>query len=148
VLDLGTGQAVLHITTAPEDLARLYSWLETSAEACHLPKSVLQGMHIVLEEAVTNVAMHAFPPGEQGEVTIRLQAAPGAASLVVEDSGRPFDPTAAPAHHRPASLLEAEPGGLGLTLLRHYCRDIGYERIGDRNRLTLRFPLPQALGPG
>jgi hypothetical protein len=40
---------------------------------------------------------------------------------------------------RPASLHEAEPGGLGLVLIRHYCRDISYERIGNRNRLTLRL---------
>ena len=68
---------------------------------------------------------------------------PNAVTFVVEDTGRAFDPSAAPVPARPASLLDAEPGGLGLTLLRHYCSDLTYERIGDRNRLTLRFPLPK-----
>ena len=43
-----------------------------------------------------NVAMHAFAPGEPGEITVRLSTSPDAAALVVEDSGHPFDPTAAP----------------------------------------------------
>jgi hypothetical protein len=38
-------------------------------------------------------------------------------------------------------LLDAEPGGLGIKLLRHYCKDISYARESGRNRLTLGFPL-------
>jgi serine/threonine-protein kinase RsbW len=134
--------AALHISADAGDLARLYPWLDTEAEASHLSGGKLYGMHLVLEEVVANVAMHAFAPGERGEITVRLHVSPNAASLVVEDTGRPFDPNAVPVPEQPASLCEAKPGGLGLILLRHYCRDISYERTRDRNRLTLRFPLP------
>jgi anti-sigma regulatory factor (Ser/Thr protein kinase) len=101
---------------------------------------MLHGMHVAIEEAVANVALRAFGPDQPGDIAVRLRAAPGAAALVVEDGGRPFDPAAAPA--RPARLQDARPNGLGLSLLRHYCRDISYERIGGRNRLTPRFPQP------
>ncbi len=138
--DLSGDPAVLHLSTDAGDLGRLYPWLDAAASS--LPGAMLHGMHVVLEEAVANVAMHGFAPGERGEITVRLDLSADAASLVVEDSGRRFDPTTAPVAERPASLWEAEPGGLGLVLLRHYCRDISYERTGDRNRLTLRFPLP------
>jgi anti-sigma regulatory factor (Ser/Thr protein kinase) len=57
----------------------------------------------------------------------------------VEDAGRPFDPGAAELPARPASLADAMPGGLGLRLLRHHCRDLSYRRTDGRNRLTLRF---------
>jgi anti-sigma regulatory factor (Ser/Thr protein kinase) len=139
----GDERATLRIGTAPGDLGRLYPWLDTQAEARHLPKTALAGMHVALEEAVMNVAMHAFAPGEPGEITVQLNTSPDAAALVVEDSGHPFDPTAAPSPERPATMSDARPGGLGLILLRHYCREISYARIGDRNRLTLRFPLPR-----
>jgi anti-sigma regulatory factor (Ser/Thr protein kinase) len=134
--------ATLRIGTAAGDLARLYPWLDMQAEARHLPKKALAGMHVALEEVVLNAAMHAFAPDEPGEITIQLSTSAESAALVVEDSGHPFDPTTAPSPERPASLAEAQPGGLGLILLRHYCREIRYERIGERNRLTLRFPLP------
>jgi serine/threonine-protein kinase RsbW len=110
-----------------------------------MPKATLNGMHVALEEVVMNIAMHGFPTGDLGEVTIRLRASRDAAVFVVEDAGRCFDPVVAPVSERRANLLETEAGGLGLTLLRHYCRDIHYERAGDLNRLTLRFPPQPAL---
>ncbi len=131
---------VLRIGTALDDLARLYPWLDAAA-ARLLPAAIVQKMHVALEEAVMNVAMHAYAPGEAGEITIRLHADPDAAALVIEDAGPAFDPTAATPRPRATSLEAARPGGLGLTLLRHYCRDISYERAEDRNRLTLRFRL-------
>ena len=136
--------AVLRITSAGADLARLYPWLDAAADAAALPPSVLNGMHVALEEAVANVAMHAYPADAPGEIAIRLTRLPdGAAALTVEDRGPPFDPTAAPAHPpHPASIQDAEPGGLGLTLMRHYCSAIAYERVDGTNRLILRFAAP------
>lgn len=125
-----------------EDLERLHPWFDIEART--LPNALRHGMRVALEEAVMNAVMHAFPPNGSGEITVRLRISPGAAALFVEDSGRAFDPTAAPSAGRPASLQEAEPGGLGLTLLRHYCHDITYQRVAERNRLMLRFPLPIA----
>jgi serine/threonine-protein kinase RsbW len=133
-------EAELHISTDSEDLARLHPWLDQATEAMNMPKATLNGMHVALEEVVMNIAMHGFPAGESGEVTIRLRVSQDAAVFVVEDAGRSFDPVVAPVSKRRANLLETEAGGLGLTLLRHYCRDIHYERAGDLNRLTLRFP--------
>lgn len=134
--------AALRIDSAnTDDLNRLHPWFD--AETQLLPRSMLHGMRVALEEAVMNAVMHAFPPNTSGEIAVRLQLSPEAATLVVEDTGRAFDPTAAaPVQPRPASLLEAEPGGLGLTLLHHYCQDITWQREGERNRLSLRFPLP------
>jgi serine/threonine-protein kinase RsbW len=140
----GDETAVLRIGVALEDLGRLYPWLDDAAAARQVPRPTVQKMHVALEEAVLNVAMHAYGPGAGGEITIRLLASPEAAALVVEDAGPAFDPTMAAPRPRAASLQEARPGGLGLTLLRHYCSDIGYERRDDRNRLTLRFPLTPA----
>jgi anti-sigma regulatory factor (Ser/Thr protein kinase) len=108
-----------------------------------MPGAMHHGVRVALEEAVMNVAMHGFAPGTSGEITVRSHKSSDVVTFVVEDTGRAFDPSAAPVPARPASLLDAEPGGLGLTLLRHYCPDLTYERIGDQNRLTLRFALPK-----
>jgi len=133
---------VLRINSAnADDLARLHPWLDERLRS--LPRPMHHGLRVTLEEAVMNVAMHGFAPGASGEIIIRSRVSPDATIFVVEDSGRAFDPSTAPSPARPANLLDAEPGGLGLTLLRHYCADLTYERIGDRNRLTLRFPLPK-----
>jgi anti-sigma regulatory factor (Ser/Thr protein kinase) len=136
--------SVLRIGVALGDLARLYPWLETEAASRSIPTAVARKMHVALEEAVMNVAMHAYGPGGRGEIAIRLLTAPDAATLLIEDTGPAFDPTAAAPRPRAASIEEAQIGGLGLTLLRHHCKDIAYERAGDRNRLKLRFPMTPA----
>jgi len=128
----------LRITAAPADLARVYPWLDEVAGQ-DLPPKLLEAMHIVLEEAVMNVAMHAVLPEDAPEILVRFTAAGGVAELLIEDAGQEFDPVTAPEKPRPRSLAEAEPGGMGLKLLRRYCTDMEYERTGGRNRLTLRF---------
>jgi anti-sigma regulatory factor (Ser/Thr protein kinase) len=125
-----------------EDLARLHPWFD--GEVRNLPDSMHHGMRVALEEVVMNIAMHAFPADKSGEITVALRVSPCAATLCLEDSGRAFDPSAAPSPRAVVTFSEVEPGGLGLTLLHHYCPDITYERVGERNRLTLRFPLPAA----
>jgi anti-sigma regulatory factor (Ser/Thr protein kinase) len=142
--DADDDAAVLRIGVAIEELGRVYPWLDGEAAARNMPGATVHRMHVALEEAVMNAAMHAYGLGAEGHITIRLRASPDTAALLVEDDGPAFDPTAAEPAPRAASLEEAVPGGLGLTLLRHFCGDIGYERIGDRNRLTMRFPLSPA----
>jgi serine/threonine-protein kinase RsbW len=122
-----------------DDLAEVHPWLDQAA--ARLPPDLRHGMRVALEEAVMNVAMHGFPAGNPGEITIRLSRSPGSVALIVEDQGRAFDPTQAEPPLLPTSLLDVEPGGMGLILLRHYCGDISYQRRGCVNRLTLRFPL-------
>jgi anti-sigma regulatory factor (Ser/Thr protein kinase) len=118
------------------DLDRLHPWLDD--ETAHLPDVTRHAMHVALEEVVLNVATHAFPTGVSGKIEVSLCTAPDAVALIVEDPGPAFDPTTVPLPERPDPL---EPGGLGLALLRHYCKHISYDRSGEHNRLTLRFPL-------
>jgi anti-sigma regulatory factor (Ser/Thr protein kinase) len=133
-------ESVLHITSATAELGRLYPWLESAGPAQEVPADLMRRLHVVLEEAVANVAMHAYPAGQPGEITVRLRGDPSGVVLEVEDAGVAFDPTAAPQRPRAATLPEATPGGWGLGLIRHYCSDIAYQRLGGRNVLTLRFP--------
>jgi serine/threonine-protein kinase RsbW len=129
----------LRMTNALADLARLYPWLDDAAKHFALPPKLLEGMHVALEEAVMNVAMHSYPQDQSGEIIVELQAEANAAILRVVDFGPPFDPVSAPQTGKP-SLTDAGPGGLGLKLLRHFCKDITYDPGAGSNRLTLRFP--------
>jgi anti-sigma regulatory factor (Ser/Thr protein kinase) len=118
---------VLRIDSArADDLDRLHPWLDGVLK--DLPGAMHHAIRVALEEVVMNVAMHGFA---SGDIIVR---SPEAAVFIVEDQGGAFDPSVAPAPPRPA-----EPGGMGLVLLHHYCSDIAYERIGDRNRLILRW---------
>ncbi len=134
-------ELVLRLTSTVEDLGRLYPWLDQAAVEGAVPPDLLPGMHVALEEAVTNAALHGYPAGVVGQITVRLRVEPSATSLVVEDEGVAFDPTAAPVSRRRAeSLSDETPGGWGLGLIQRFCPAISYERRGEINHLTMRFP--------
>jgi serine/threonine-protein kinase RsbW len=131
---------VTTISTAFSDLAGLYPWLDTAAEPDALPPALLQRMHVALDEAVLNVAMHALPPGGEERITLQYHAGAQHIALIISDPGPPFNPLEAPTSPRATSIQDAEIGGNGLVLLRHFCKDIAYRRAGGQNELTLRFP--------
>jgi anti-sigma regulatory factor (Ser/Thr protein kinase) len=101
----------------------------------------LFALELCLEEAVANIIMHGGAGGRGGKKQITVALVHGAPSLAVsiEDDGRPFDPTAVPPPAIPASLADARVGGMGVHLIRKMTTDMHYERVGERNRLTLIF---------
>src|ERR1700733_6659080 len=100
MLDLGD---VLRVDSAnANDMEHLHPWFDAVAQ--YLPHAVQHGMRVALEEAVVNAAMHGFPPNGSGQITVRLRISPGFVALVVEDSGRAFDPTVPPVPWQPANL--------------------------------------------
>jgi serine/threonine-protein kinase RsbW len=133
--------SVLRLTSAVGDLDQLYPWLEQAAADGAVVGDRVSRMQVVLEEVVTNVALHGFDPGAVGTITVRLLHEPDAVVLEVEDNGMRYDPTAAPIRRRPNNLSDAVPGGWGLGLIRRFCPSIAYERRGENNHLTMRFPV-------
>ena len=57
--------------------------------------------------------------------------------LVLTDTGKEFDPTAAPDGDVTLSADEREIGGLGIFLIRQIMNEVKYERIEGKNVLTL-----------
>ena len=95
-------------------------------------------MELCLDEVVANIAMHGG--STVGDIAVEIDHDAVAIIARVEDGGAKFDPTA-DTQPLPQSLDEAKIGGLGLVLVRRLSTDMRYERIGARNRLTLRFNL-------
>jgi len=125
--------ASLTISGAAADLARLYPWLDETTAADALPEALAQKIHVALEEAVANVALHAYAGDTTTPMTIEYAHDSGSVTLTLTDSGPPFDPTTAQAPK------DAEIGGNGLNLIRHFCKDLTYRRLDGRNQLTMRF---------
>jgi anti-sigma regulatory factor (Ser/Thr protein kinase) len=123
-----------------DGLGVLYPWLDEVAAHLIEPR-VLARMHVALEEAVVNAAMHAFAPGEIGRIAVRFRIDGGEAELEVEDDGFDFDPTAGATPPLATTLAEANPGGLGLVLIRALCASVTYSRKDGVKRLTMRFTL-------
>lgn len=97
-------------------------------------------LKIVVEELVRNVVLHGAPPAGS---TIDMSMDRDGASTVLRlcDKGIAFDPrTDLPLAGRDAADIPDVEGGVGWSLILHWCRIDTVERIGDENRMQLRLP--------
>ena len=120
-----------------ETIPRLNEFIDTAAEETDLDPSLTMSLNLALEEAVVNVMNYAYPPGQAGTVDIEMVVSDTSLVFVISDAGRPFDPTQAAEADTTLSADERPIGGLGIYLVRHLMDDIRYERLDDRNVLTL-----------
>ncbi len=114
--------------------AALSAWMEAAGVG---PRSITRA-EIVLEELALNAQRHGGAP----EVLVEAGIAGPYCTLVLEDAGRPFDPTAGLLPPPAASLGEARIGGLGLALVRRSAAALRYSRTATgRNRLEVDLAL-------
>jgi serine/threonine-protein kinase RsbW len=91
---------------------------------------------------VTNVIVHGYggapPEAEEPAIEMTLER-PANDRLVLTfvDRARPFDPLTRPEPDVDLSVDEREVGGLGIHFIKKIMDRCEYERVGERNRLTL-----------
>jgi anti-sigma regulatory factor (Ser/Thr protein kinase) len=84
-------------------------------------------LEVVFEELISNIVRHGFEPGRGQSILVAVAATAEVVELVVEDDGRPFDPTQAPAPPPFESLETARIGGLGVATVRRFASGLRYE---------------------
>lgn len=122
------------------ELERLHDFVQKIGEAETLDADQIFALDLCLEEAVTNIIMHAGLKDRAGAlIAVTLLSGAPELTFCLEDEGRPFDPTKVAERPAPHSLEEAPIGGVGLPLMRKLTTAMRYERDGNRNRLYLQF---------
>ena len=120
-----------------QQIPQLAEFIETIAEEKHLDQSMAMGLNLALEEAVTNVILYAYPEGSDGLVDIEAVIREHTLEFIVTDSGKPFDPTAAPEADTSLGVEERPIGGLGIYLVRNIMDGVTYVRSEGKNILTM-----------
>lgn len=111
--------------------------LEALLEIHGWPAPLRGEMRLLLEEALVNILTYAFEEGREQEIGVSLTCDPGAVHLLIEDSGRPFNPLEAPAPDLSAPADVRSQGGAGIHLIRSLSCECSYRRQGGRNQLRL-----------
>ena len=130
----------LTIRAEIDDVRQAAAWLAAAGLDWQIPPEALSRLDHCLDEVLANVIMHGGAGAHQSPVLLELQlhrcGAAGEAALTVSDGGIAFDPLGVVAKPRPTSLDEAEPGGLGLLMLRSNADRLSYQFFDQRNHLT------------
>lgn len=121
----------------------MHAWLDDVFRDAAVPGKTAHAIRLCLEEAVMNVVMHGYGPGQPGVIAVALWPCGAGLCAQVSDSAAPFDPTA------PRAVRTASVGGRGLQLIRRFATESRYRRQDGRNHLTLSFApgASPAVGP-
>lgn len=118
-------------------MPRIARLLDRVGREFSLPPAVLTDLRIAMDEVITNILTYAWTDDREHEITVECRMNAGRLETTIEDDGVAFDPLLAPAPDVRAPIATREVGGLGVHFVKKLIRDVAYERVGGRNRLTL-----------
>lgn len=119
------------------EINKLAIFIEGLGEELNLTPDLVFNLNLVLEEAVSNVILYAYPKGESQEISLKANVIGNNLVFLLTDSGKEFDPTQAPDADITLSAEERQIGGLGIFLIRQIMNTVEYQRIDGKNILTL-----------
>lgn len=130
------------LTIRPDssEVRRATKWLVKSGADHGIPPSQVERLDLCVQEALANVIFHSGIASNDS-VGLRLDVihreSCHEASVTITDTGCLFDATQAIPRQIPATLAEAEPGGLGLVMMRNNSDALTYSRRGGFNELSI-----------
>ena len=119
------------------EISKLANFIEELGEEFGLSPELVFNLNLVLEEAVSNVILYAYPKEEHQTISLIARKKDNQLIFVLTDSGKEFDPTQAPDADITLSAEDRPIGGLGIFLIRQIMNTVEYQRIEGKNVLTL-----------
>lgn len=115
----------------------LNKFVDTITTHLNFDKSKAANIKLAVEEAVVNVIEYAYPRGTKGNISVQAMYNKRKLKFVITDSGVAFNPTKSELADTTLSAEDRPIGGLGILLVRELMDSINYERIDNKNTLTL-----------
>ena len=129
----------ISLATDLSALAVLARVVQEFAASNALDEAVQSRLNLMLDELITNSITYALPKVPAPELRLRLLVDGGVVVAQLEDNAEAFNPFEEAPEPDPTLELEERPiGGLGVFLVKQFADSTAYERVGGRNRITLK----------
>ena len=126
------------------ELVRIAEAIEEHGEAHGWPAKWILNLNISLDELITNIVSYGYRDSGEHEIHVTVADRSGSLVTVVEDDGIAFDPfTSAPEPDLDAGVGGRRMGGLGGYFVKTLMDEATYERLDNRNRITLTQRTPE-----
>ena len=135
---MSTPALTLTLKNDLSELARIAEEIEAHGESRGWPAKWIMNLNISLDELITNIISYGYRDSGEHEIRVTLTERSGSLVVVLEDDGMAFDPfTTVPEPDLDADVEERRIGGLGVYFVKTLMDEATYERLDDRNRITL-----------
>jgi anti-sigma regulatory factor (Ser/Thr protein kinase) len=137
----------LALANTRSEIGRLTEAVDRFARRIGTTDEDLHNIHLILDELVINVIKYAFRDAKPHTIDVRLALNGRRLTMTIEDDGREFDPTTAPAPVLDIPIEERPIGGLGIHIVRTLSDSVTYRREHGRNILTVVRTLQDVATP-
>ncbi len=125
------------LTNKIDELTRISTFLEETAEQWELPMALGMSLNLVLEEAFTNVVQYAYTDNEQHNIELLMEKSDNELIITIIDDGQPYDPTKKEDPDINLAAFDRPIGGLGIFIIKKTMDEVAYERKNDKNHFTM-----------
>lgn len=127
------------------EISRLADFVQHTADNAGWSTALTQKVHLVLEEAVSNIINYSTTPLPGSNIEVTVVCNPDSVRLHIADSGEPFDSIASASEVDTTMSAEERPvGGLGLFLIRKIADSAHYQYTDNKNNLLLYLKTRQS----
>ncbi len=135
----------LIVSSSLESLGEISDFVVSAARAAGLDDQAVWEVQLAVDEAATNVILHAYGGHEEGPITVQVDVRDDEFVICLHDRGKPFDPDAVPHPDLDSPLEARKTGGLGLYLMRKLMDRVDFHfDAGGYNLVTMAKRLPYA----
>ena len=120
-----------------ESLAKISGYVRAQAAAAGLDDAALYAIELAVDEACSNVIEHAYKGEDRGDIRLTCEDLTDAFRVIIRDRGEPFDPQTVAKPDLESSIMEREPGGLGVFYIQNMMDHVQYHFEQTENVLTL-----------
>ncbi len=119
------------------NLADIALFIRQAAEEAGLEGFAIYAVETAVDEACSNIIEHGYQGQETGEIRCTTLIDEKGLTIILEDRGRPFDPSSVPDPQLDVTLDERQAHGLGLFFMRQLMDEVIFSTRGPVNVLTM-----------
>lgn len=131
------------IAAQMQNIASACDFVINAARAAGLSEQGVYHCHLAVDEACTNIIEHGFlVSSPENIIHIICAFHEDTLTIVIEDNGKPFDPTQVQDPDITLDIQERQLGGYGVFFIKRFMDEVSYEHADEVNRLVLLKHVP------
>ncbi|MCR4619200.1 MAG: ATP-binding protein [Paludibacteraceae bacterium] len=129
----------LKIKNKVDELSKLPPFVNKVCGDMKLGDEMTMNLNLVLEEAVSNVVLYAYPKGsEDDDIDISATTSDKSIVFVITDRGVAFDPLQVGQVDTTLPADDRQIGGLGIFIIKNIMNELEYQRVEGKNVFILK----------
>lgn len=122
-----------------DSLNEISEFVVRAAKDAGFDENASYAVDLAVSEACANIIEHSYGTDLQGDIICTCTITPEGLKIILEDTGRPFNPKGIPEPKLGTKLKDVKPRGAGLYLIRKMMDTVKFEpskHLGNRLTMT------------